>query len=69
MTAFFTVAKMYSLCSMDPLNEQNLIVVHKLMTSVQCHNMALAIVTFKNGKHSTVLCTGLLSLCKCVVTN
>ena len=36
------------------------------MTSVQCHITSM---TFKSGKHSTVLCTQLFSLHKRGITN
>ena len=48
MTAFFTAAKMYSLCSIPLMSNLNLYTkVNTFRTSVQCH---IASMTFKNGK-------------------
>ena len=62
LIAFFTTAKMrymYSLCpSMIKSNccSQKVNIFH---TSVQCQITSM---TFKNGKHSTILCMRLFSL-------
>ena len=64
---FVTATKMCSLCSRIPLMSKLLYTkVNILHTSIQCHNN---IMTFKNDKHSTVLCTRLFSLCKHGGTN
>ena len=40
--------------------------VNILCTSVQCH---IASMIFKNGKHNTVLCMQLFSVCRYGITN
>ena len=55
---------------MDPFNEQ--MIVHKKLIFFALQSNIIIIIasmTFKNSKHSTVLCTRLFSLCKCGVTN
>ena len=56
---------LYACMLKDPFNGQ--ITVHNsLCTSIHCHIASLKKIS---GKHSTILCMRLFSLCKCGVTN
>ena len=53
----------------DPLMTQSKLLytksnIHRTFAQFHIESM-----TFKNGKHNSVLCTWLFSLCKCEVTN